>query len=100
MAAGKEGGIMNQTQFAFLAQWGGNVKRFHNEMTSFENLVATHSWGVAMLCDVLTGHEPSVNLLRWAMYHDLAEQVTGDVPYTAKKRFPTLGSYLYEAECD
>lgn len=38
-----------------------------------------------MLCDYLSYNRPSATLLRVALYHDLHEQYTGDVPHPAKQ---------------
>jgi 5'-deoxynucleotidase YfbR-like HD superfamily hydrolase len=64
---------------------GGMVKRFHNGATLQENTVAHHSWGVAWFCYLLANGNPTTNLLLSAMAHDMAEQITGDVPAPAKR---------------
>lgn len=60
--------------------------------------VAEHSYHVAMLCLRLTGGRASVELLKSALYHDLAETMTGDVPAPAKWANPTLKSELEHIE--
>lgn len=74
----------NPVQFAFLSRRGGNVRRLHTVEVQKQNTVAAHSHGVAVMCDILCNHSPSRELLQYAMYHDMAEQETGDVPATAK----------------
>lgn len=76
---------------------GGNVKRFHTVTMHREHLVASHSWGVAA---VLLDIDPSASrdVLVAALYHDVAESVTGDVPATTKWRYPKLSEILNEAE--
>ena len=69
---------------------GGAVVRFHQHIGHVLDTDARHSHGVAMLCYFLTDGAPSVNLLMAALTHDLAEQVVGDIPYTAKRNIPGL----------
>lgn len=65
------------------------VKRWHTQQTIKEQNLAHHQWGVALIImEILPG---SYNALRAALTHDLAESVTGDIPYFAKRSFPMLG---------
>jgi 5'-deoxynucleotidase YfbR-like HD superfamily hydrolase len=61
---------------------GGGVRRYHTRPIIGEQTVAAHSWGVAVI--LLEICEPSPALMRAALYHDVAEYETGDVPATAK----------------
>lgn len=61
---------------------GGAVRRFHTIPMIGEQTVAAHSWGV--IIQLFEICEPSVNLLRAAAYHDVAECFTGDIPAHAK----------------
>lgn len=62
---------------------GGSVKRFHTWPTIGDQTVAAHTWGVLA---IILAIEPNASgaLLRRAIYHDLAEYDTGDVPSSAK----------------
>ena len=60
----------------------GTVTRFHTVRSVHQTTVAHHSWGVCLILLRITS--PSSQLLAAAIYHDLAESVTGDVPATAK----------------
>lgn len=64
---------------------GGNTARFHTVSTIRRNTVGQHSYGVAMLCFLLTQGNPSKQLLMAALTHDIAEQWTGDIPAPAKR---------------
>lgn len=82
---------------------GGDVKRFHTVTMIRENTVAAHSWGVATLIfDVFPN--ASVELIKAALYHDVAEHVTGDVSAPTKWRYPKLAEALtlveHETEAD
>lgn len=72
---------------------GGDVKRFHTMTMLREHLVSSHSWGVAViLCDIIP--TPSVALLKAALYHDVAEHVTGDISAVTKWRFPEFSAVV------
>ena len=73
---------------------GGAVKRFHTIPMIGEETVGEHSFGVAMMVLAITEQKASADLLRAALYHDMAEQITGDSPFTAKRAFPMLKSTL------
>lgn len=64
---------------------GGSVIRYHTCRTIGSQTVAEHSFGVAMLIIWLTEGNCSVDLMKAALYHDMAEQHTGDMPATIKK---------------
>lgn len=77
---------------------GGGVRRYHTVATLGEETVGKHSFGVAMLCVALTEGEPSAELLKAALYHDLAEQATGDIPAPVKWAHPELKNILSYVE--
>lgn len=62
---------------------GGSVLRFHTWPCVRPQSVAAHTWGVLALIYALDP-EPSAALVRRAVFHDLAEYDTGDVPSSAK----------------
>ena len=76
---------------------GGAVKRYHNEMVTPQT-VGHHSYGVAWLCWILSGQNPSSALLMAAISHDTAEGVVGDVPAPTKRAIPGLKAMLDEYE--
>lgn len=77
---------------------GGMVKRYHTVPTIGQQTVAEHSF---FLCLILTQiYTPSAELLRAALYHDLPEMETGDVPATTKWRYPKLAEELEIAEME
>lgn len=61
-----------------------NVKRYHIHPVIGEQNIAHHSWRLVMLLYYIVGN-PSGNLIKAALLHDVPEVVTGDTPYTAKK---------------
>jgi 5'-deoxynucleotidase YfbR-like HD superfamily hydrolase len=77
----------------------GNVKRFHTHSVIGENTVAHHSWGVAILLLELI-EKPSLDMMRACIYHDAFEVVTGDIPWTAKQRNPTIKHVADNMEAD
>jgi 5'-deoxynucleotidase YfbR-like HD superfamily hydrolase len=75
---------------------GAEVTRYHTVFTINKETVGHHSHGVAMMV-LMIKPDASASLLKAALYHDLAEQVVGDIPSPAKRRFD-LGKRLDELE--
>jgi len=75
----------------------GDTVRFHTVGGITKHNVADHSWGVAVLLQSLWP-ECSKNALLRALYHDCAETVTGDVPFTVKQDNPTIKQSLEALE--
>ena len=76
--------------------FGAEVRRYHTLTTLQTETVGHHSHGVALLCGVLEPHAHA-RLLMAALVHDLAEQVTGDIPSPAKRELG-IGNDLHELE--
>ena len=73
------------------------VLRCHNARSLHQQTVGEHTFGVlALLATVY----PQARAAVWqaALYHDVPESVTGDVPAPTKWRFPLLEEALKEAE--
>lgn len=68
----------------------GYVRRYHTIQTIGHQTVAEHSFHVAMILLELTNGQASAELLKAALYHDLPEVFTGDIPATAKWASPPL----------
>lgn len=77
---------------------GADVKRFHTVNTLNTESVGHHSHGVAVIC-FLFDPEPSKELLTAALFHDLAEQFTGDIPSPAKRELG-IGKDVSDLEID
>jgi 5'-deoxynucleotidase YfbR-like HD superfamily hydrolase len=75
---------------------GAEVTRYHTVLTFNNETVGHHSHGVAMMV-LMMKPDASASLLKAALYHDLAEQVVGDIPSPAKRRFG-LGERLDRLE--
>ena len=75
---------------------GSEVTRYHTVRTLQIETVGHHSHGVAMFCTLIT-KEPSANLLKAALFHDLAEHQLGDIPSPAKKKYG-IGEQVNELE--
>jgi len=65
---------------------GSEVKRFHTLTTLQTETVGHHSHGVACFT-LLLDPDASRQLLLAALFHDLAEQYTGDIPSPAKREY-------------
>jgi hypothetical protein len=77
----------------------GKVKRYHTMHTHGSQTVAEHSFYVCLLLTELVD-KPSVALLKAALYHDLPEHETGDIPATTKWKYPKLAEEVKSAEND
>lgn len=75
---------------------GGEVKRYHTMFTIQQETVGHHSHGVACLV-LLLNPEARRELIIAALYHDLAEQHTGDIPSPAKREYG-IGDQVAELE--
>ena len=76
---------------------GGDVKRFHTVTMLREHLVSSHSWGVATLIQHISPN-CSKEIILAALYHDVAEHVTGDVSAVTKWQYPELKEVLNKVE--
>lgn len=76
---------------------GSEVQRYHTLRTLQSETVGHHSHGVALFCDILSKGNPSSNLLKAALFHDLAEHQLGDIPSPAKKKYG-IGEQVNELE--
>lgn len=75
---------------------GADVSRYHTVFTFNNETVGHHSHGVAMMV-LMMKPDASASLLKAALYHDLAEQIVGDIPSPAKRQFG-LGQRLDKLE--
>ena len=76
----------------------GKVKRFHTVETIGQQTVAEHSFNVCLILLFITNGTASSELLKAALYHDLPELITGDIPATAKWKSEALSLALTEVE--
>ena len=77
----------------------GLVKRFHTIPMHSHQTTAAHQWGVAAI--ILALHpSPRLELVRAALFHDVAERETGDMPYTFKGRDPQFKVQMDRMEQD
>ncbi len=79
---------------------GGAVRRYHTRTTIGHQSVAEHSWGVAAIILEIC-ENPSRRLIEAAIYHDVAEYDTGDVPAQVKRVAAIRGPMLaFEADVE
>jgi len=89
---------MNTCEWLNMVATGASVKRFHTVPTVGNETVGEHSFSVAMVCLALTEGKASAQLIKAALFHDLAEQHTGDAPATSKWANPMLKTVLQAME--
>lgn len=78
-------------RLAFI-QKGRATRRYHGLPMHDYQRIDAHSFGVAALVALLMPNaspERLAPLLLAALYHDLAEHITGDIPAPEKRRWPT-----------
>lgn len=74
---------LNDARRIIAAREGGAVRRCHVAFPNVHHDVAQHCYGVVSILMILHP-EPSLNLIKACLWHDVAERWTGDVPSTAK----------------
>lgn len=81
---------------------GGTVRRYHTHRLHRAPNNAEHQWGVAMLvdhifCEASGCSSPPPKMILAALYHDVAEYDTGDMPAWVK-RTTDLGDHINAIE--
>ena len=78
----------------------GMTTRYHTDRQEVQHRVDSHAWGVASF--ILAHHpEPSVELIKAALWHDSAERRgPGDIRFQAKRDYPDLREAYEVAELD
>ena len=77
---------------------GSEVERYHTVRTLTTETVGHHSHGVAALAILLSqGQQMNPLILIAALYHDLAEHQTGDIPSPSKREYG-IGDQVSELE--
>ena len=64
------------------------VKRYHTCHTIKEQTTGAHQWGCGIICLALKPN-CSKDVLVYALLHDVAEKVTGDIPAMVKRLYLT-----------
>ena len=68
------------------------TRRWHTQPSVPVQTVAEHSFGMMMLLEALHPN-PSVDLFRAVLRHDLHESLGGDIPFSAKRDYPFLKDF-------
>ncbi len=77
----------------------GEVKRYHTKRTIGVQSVGEHSWNVALLVFALV-KTPSLDLIKAALLHDVAEVSVGDIPAPVKRSSPEMKEQVNKLEDD
>jgi len=75
----------------------GDVLRYHAAGFRNQQTLAQHQWEVATILPHIY-ENCSLELLKWALIHDVGEAFTGDIPAPVKKRVPELKVILDKLE--
>ena len=89
--------MRKMVESVLVARTGGRVERCHRHTHTGSYSVAMHSWGVAMLMWQLWPQDFG-RLGPVCLAHDLAECLTGDMPFPVGQRFPELREQLDRVE--
>jgi hypothetical protein len=82
-----------------LTRQGSYVRRFHTKRLIGEQNLGHHSFGVVSLILILHPN-PTISLIRAALWHDMAEQYIGDVPSPALRADSEYGTVYESLERD
>lgn len=85
-------------QFLRMCRNGGQVQRNHNWRTLRTQTVGDHTFNVMSIILAVAGETASRELLVAALYHDLPEQVTGDMPAPVKWKHGSLGNIMHKLD--
>lgn len=88
---------MNKIRQVLALREGGNVRRAHTIPHQGDYTVGKHSFDMVCLVFALNP-EPSVELIRACILHDIPERWVGDIPATAKWYSIQLGAAATQAE--
>lgn len=77
-----------------------DVERYHAVRMGRAQNIGHHSANVAMLCRWLLGENMRAEVYEYALLHDVAELVTGDVNGVTKAEHPKLREALDEVEAE
>ena len=84
---------MNNSKKLKIYREGGFVKRCHARQMHREYLVGQHSFNVAGIIMTFCP-SPSLALIKAALWHDVPERFTGDVPTPVKQLAPEIRDLL------
>lgn len=76
----------------------GYVDRWHTERGMDAQTVADHTWGVMAILWLMYDGGPSPRLINLALFHDMGEHVTGDIPAPTKWANPQLKKIVDDIE--
>ena len=75
----------------------GDVIRYHTRKVIHRQDVGNHSWNVARIYTERYGI-PRGEVYAYIIYHDVAEVVTGDIPFQIKRNVPEMKAACNQAE--
>jgi 5'-deoxynucleotidase YfbR-like HD superfamily hydrolase len=68
----------------------GQLKRYHTWPTTGHQTGAEHSWNIIRIYLSVVGEEIDPHIIRHAMFHDIGEHFTGDLPFPVKANNPII----------
>lgn len=90
---------MTRMERMLLLRKGGDVVRWHGEVwTGPRQTVGHHTFGVLLLLFDIAPDSIAPCLIQAALYHDLAEQIIGDIPAPTKWALRDFGKAVSDLE--
>ena len=89
--------MLSKSELIFVLRESGNIERCHNVPHHGSYSVGLHSYGVANIILVLHP-DPTIRLVRAALWHDSPERYLGDLPAPAKWYNPKMAEEYSLAE--
>lgn len=80
-----------------LMRQAARVERMHTQPLARQQTVGEHTFNVIALIDMVAP-EMTINLWRAALYHDIPEAITGDMPGNIKWKYEGLAKSLEQVE--
>jgi 5'-deoxynucleotidase YfbR-like HD superfamily hydrolase len=87
---------MNFNKFSLMRS-AARVERMHTQPLARQQTVGEHTFNVLALIDMIAP-EMTINLWRAALYHDIPEAITGDMPGNIKWKYEGLAKSLDQVE--
>lgn len=91
---------MNLIEQVLRTREAGRVKRCHTTTHIGEYNVATHTYNLLMLVDILAPEGMKPVLTKWALWHDVPEVYTGDAPAGLRCFSPEARAGIKAAEAE
>lgn len=81
--------MIKEEEFVHDPRRAGSIHRYHAQTHIVTQTVAEHTWQLMRIATTIWPDIPR-HVMLYIQYHDVAEGMTGDLPYTTKLRDPEI----------